>query len=604
MRIKSKDLIHDDYKLYIDSVQEQIRACPKKFWNYVSNCKSDTGIPCRMKYGDIMAEGGEDICDLFASYFRSVYEPLNQVGHNIPHSGYNNLINTVVFTPELVENKLKSLDDSKGAGIDGYPSYFIKHCAAGLSFPLSVLFNKSMQSGIFPAVWKEALLIPVYKNSGNRSEVNNYRGISKLSIVSKVFESIVYDYVFHSVRSSIVECQHGFFSKRSVETNLVVYTEYICDALDDGVQVDSLYSDFSKAFDKVDHNILMMKLSAIGVQGDLLRWLSSYVHCRSQLVSVNGCLSSSYVVTSGVPQGSHLGPLLFLIFINDIKECFEHCSILLYADDLKIFRRIISVEDCHKVQEDLERFFVYCCENKLKLNYNKCAYISFTKKNNLVNFQYHLGHNIIGRVDRVRDLGVLFDSKLTFHAHFDFVMSTSNKTLGFLRRLCRDFQDEAAIKTLYYSFVFSKLNYGSVVWSPYYGVHKQRFERLQNRFVRFLHFRVSGENVSLGIGEIRNRYGLQLLEQRRIISDLVFLFKILMNHYDSPDMVSFVHYHAPQRRTRSRQLLHNRSFRTNIGRNSPVTRMCENFNKYVINLNVFIMSLSSFKKKCKEIFCR
>ncbi|XP_044747763.1 uncharacterized protein LOC123319527 [Coccinella septempunctata] len=139
-------------------------------------------------------------------------------------------------------------------------------------------------------------------------------------------------------------------------------------------------------------------------------------------------------------------------------------------------------------------------------------------------------------------------------------MSTSNKALGFLCRICKDFQDEAAVKSLYYSFVFSKLSYGSVVWSPYYNVHKLRFERLQNKL-------------------------------------------IVMNCYDSPELLSLVHFHVPQRQTRNRQLFHNRSFRTNVGRNSPVTRMCDHFNKYVIDLNIFIMSLLSFKKKCKEIFC-
>lgn len=602
LRRLSKGLIHADYGLYLGDVQEQIRTHPKKFWDYVSNCKRDTSLPFTMKYNDSVAEGGKDICQLFASYFHSVYEPCRGVHQNIPHSGHNDLISTVVFTPELVENKLRSLDESKGAGFDEYPSYFVKHCASGLCLPLSIIFNKSIQSGTFPAVWKTALLVPIYKNSGDKSDVSNYRGISKLSIFGKVFESIVCDSLFPSIRSSILECQHGFYSRRSIETNLVIYAEYIFNALDDGVQVDSVYSDFSKAFDKVDHDVLLGKLAAIGVRGDLLRWLSSYVRGRSQLVSANGYLSSPFVVTSGVPQGSHLGPLLFLIFINDIGDCFQHCLILLYADDLKIFRRIISVEDCIKIQEDLERFSVYCSKNYLKINYKKCASISFTRKSNRIDYQYQLDQNIVDRVEQIKDLGVVFDSKLHFHAHFDFVMSASNKMLGFLCRLCRDFQVEAAMRSLYNSFVLSKLSYGSVVWSPYYSVHKLRFERLQNKFIRFLHFKMTGEYVTLGIGAIRAGYGIQLLEQRRIISDLVFLYKVLRNYYDSPELTSFVHYHVPSRQTRNRQLLHSGAFRTNIGKNSPMTRMCEFFNKYVGNLDIFVLSLPSFRNNCRRIF--
>ncbi|XP_044755018.1 uncharacterized protein LOC123313971 [Coccinella septempunctata] len=174
-----------------------------------------------------------------------------------------------------------------------------------------------------------------------------------MSSIPKLFESLVYKYIASHIKHSIVEEQHGFIRGRSLETNLLQFTEYLCGSLDDRSQVDVIYTDFEKAFDKVSHLLLSRRLAEVGVTGNLLRWLSSYIRNRSQYVVINGECSDTFYCTSGVPQGSHLGPLLFIIYINGLKGCFRYCEFLLYADDLKFFRRVSSVDDCNMIQDVL-----------------------------------------------------------------------------------------------------------------------------------------------------------------------------------------------------------------------------------------------------------
>lgn len=214
--------------------------------------------------------------------------------------------------------------------------------------PLAHIFNASLQQGIFPREWKLSFVTPIHKD-GLRSDVSNYRPICIQSALAKLFEKLILPQLTQFFSDIITPKQHGFIGGRSTTSNLFTYIGYILNAMNNGYKVHAVYTDFSKAFDRVNHDILLQKLDAIGVRGNALKWINSYLVGRKIQVRVDGHLSSNYDVKTGVPQGSHLGPILFNIFINDIGVNFNS-EYLLYADDLKIYRRITSNSDSQALQ--------------------------------------------------------------------------------------------------------------------------------------------------------------------------------------------------------------------------------------------------------------
>ncbi|CAD6222047.1 GSCOCG00005308001-RA-CDS, partial [Cotesia congregata] len=322
------------------------------------------------------------------------------------------------------------LNPNKGAGPDGIPNIFLKNCATEICEPLTHIFNKSLQSGTFPSVWKLSYVCPIHKN-GQRSEVSNYRPICIQSALAKLFEKL----------------QHGFVGGRSTTSNLYSYTNYLLNALNDGLKVHSIYTDFSKAFDRVNHTILIAKLNSYGVEGTALEWLHSYLADRFLQVRVDGYLSEEYEATSGVPQGSHLGPLLFNIFINDIVNNIQS-ECLLYTDDLKIYRTISNDSDIQLLQKDIDMLSTWFSD--------------------------------------VKDLGILIDNKLTFEKHIDKISLQAFKVLELITRTGRDFLNPYSLLSLYRSLVLPILEYGAVIWSPYTDTLINRVERVQNKFCKSL----------------------------------------------------------------------------------------------------------------------
>lgn len=412
----------DCYNKYISYSENNILQNPKYFWTYVKAKRGGTSsYPLYMTNGSVTASDGKQICEMFASYFASVY--INNSTHNsdcrdsLEYMEKNSQFTMLpIIDSETLLRKLKSLDENKGAGPDGIPPMFIKRCAIYLVEPLLIIFNMSLQTGIFPAEWKKARVVPIHK-ADRVDLISNYRPISILSTLAKVLESLICPFVQFHFKQSLCIQQHGFVPSRSTCTNLVDLTENIAEALDSHKQVDVVYTDFSKAFDRLPHGLLMQKLSAYGISGTFFQWIMSYLENRTFSVVVNGFHSDSQRVTSGVPQGSHLGPILFTMFINDIPNAIKFSKSFLYADDLKLSKVIDTVQDSMMLQKDLDELVGWCRHNKMDLNPKKCFFVRYYRKRNIVSFQYSIAQNNIKELEQIRDLGVLFDRKLTFLPH-------------------------------------------------------------------------------------------------------------------------------------------------------------------------------------------
>jgi hypothetical protein len=345
------------FRDYISKVQENLVGDPKKFWSFVNNRNGRSRIPSRMSNGGHSLNSFSEIVNSFATHFKNSYHTADAPANLIDDLGNATLHLYTVSDADILES-IGLLKSGLCSADDGIPAFLIKDCKYLLLPPLLVLFNLILKSGEYPIMWKVGRVCPIFK-SGDRSLINNYRPVTILSNFSKLFESVLYRFIYSNVKCHISESQHGFVSSRSTITNLVCITDYIANAIDNNTQVDVIYTDFSKAFDKLNHNILLSKLSAFS--------------------------SFRFTVNSGIPQGSNLGPLLFLLFINDINEIFTVDS-LLYADDLKLYWRIHNMHDCIELQSNVDLLSDWCSRNKLLLNKDKCISVSYSRKHDICRF--------------------------------------------------------------------------------------------------------------------------------------------------------------------------------------------------------------------------
>uniref|UniRef100_A0A146L204 Putative RNA-directed DNA polymerase from transposon BS n=1 Tax=Lygus hesperus TaxID=30085 RepID=A0A146L204_LYGHE len=338
----------------------------------------------------------------------------------------------------------------------------------------------------------------------------------------------------------------------------------------------------------------------------MLDWLMSYLTDRSLMVRIRNHLSRPFGASSGCPQGSHLGPWLFLIFINEIKEIFNgKIRFLLYADDLKMFLEVSDRNDSELLQENLDRFSEWCLDNRLSLNLSKCHVVSYAR-GDPVRYDYSIYGQRLERGGQVKDLGVIFDSQLTFNDHIDHVCNRAMKVLGFVKRSTVGFHDVDALTLLYTSLVRSGLEYCSVVWSPFYTCSKSRIERVQNNFLRFLSYRTGVATRELGYGSLREASGLMALEARRQWFDTIFVAKLFTGAIDSPPLLSIFSLRVPGRDLRS-QLIFSVPFTpTNYLLNSPIVRMQRNFNHLsdtIKDLDLFFTSFVNIKSSSRKLLC-
>lgn len=588
-------LTEDAYKNYLLSVQRNISTDPKKFWAYIRGKLGTSRIPRNISYHNTVFTDPQASVNGFAQFFSSVFNPKNDSPCSHTELSHTN-ISVQEFTERDLLPVLKKFPNKMTSGHDLLPSFLIRDCAYIFVTPLLKIFNVILKTAIFPNCWKLARVCPVFK-TGNSSVMENYRPISILCNFAKAFEKVMYNVLIPQVKPFISATQHGFLSKRSTVSNLSILNQTLCTSLDQRQQVDVIYTDFSKAFDKIDHGILLQKLNALGFSNSLILLFSSYLNSREQFVAYNGYKSFNYSATSGVPQGSNLGPLLFLLFINDLCDSLT-CGNLLFADDLKIYTIITSNEDCVLFQTQLDAVVHWCELNKLFLNSSKCKVCSFTRNKNIVSFHYKINNVILTNADTVRDLGVLYDSKLSFKQHVENITNSALKALGFIMRNCSTFSNELALKQLYFALVRSKLEYCSLIWFPIYDEYKLKVENIQRRFLKFLNLKIWGFYPQRGYDHsiLLNNFNVQSLEARRIINSQLFLYKLLHNLVDAPVLLENINFNAPMVHVRHMVPFYLPTPNTNMLLKLPTYIMCSCYNTVGANCDIFHYGYKQFKK--------
>ena len=382
----------------------------------------------------------------------------------------------------------------------------------------------SLALGVVPCKWKEANITPVFKRD-DPTLAKNYRPISLLCILSKVLERCVYNHCYHHLEPQIYDVQHGFMRGKSTTTQLLDVYHDVLDSVASGKQVDAIYLDLSKVFDKVPHHHLLSKLCDFGIRGTLLSWFQSYLSDRQQGVVLEGVYSERLPVTSGVPQGSILGPLLFLVYSNDIHSYIQKSKLALFADDSKLFLPLVQPNSSSVLQNDLDNLINWTTDNQMELNHTKCKALRIFRKKTPFQTNYSINGHIIEQVTNMKDLGVIVSKDLSWSRHIESIVSQANKTLGLIKRTCKDVKNVQTRRTLYCALVRSKLEYASNVWSPYTIKHKLLIENVQRRATRF----ILNYPKDTCYKERLQKINLLPLEFRREISDLILLFKVKYN---------------------------------------------------------------------------
>lgn len=505
-----------------------IKKNSKYFFKYAkkfAKVRSQIG-PLKDKNGSFISDP-RDIAEALSSQFASVFsKPMNSPNFNT--EAVEILLSDIVFNKTDIISCIDELRANAAPGIDGFPAILLKKCKLQLSDPLVYIWNESFKCGKIPSSLKQAIIAPLHKG-GSKSSGKQYRPVALTSHIIKIFEKIVKQNVvkYLNDKNLFNPGQHGFRKGRSCLSQLLLHFEELINAVGKHNNVDVVYLDFSKAFDKVDHKILLSKIKRLGIGGKLLVWIEDFLTNRQQSVSVNGFLSSFVEVISGVPQGSVLGPLLFIIMMNDIDKDVDNAVIKSFADDTRAMLSVKNLTDKEKLQADLDIIYSWAENSNLQYNDTKFELIQYGEDKDLHQlYQYQTCSNApITPSNSVKDLGVLMSSDLSFKCHIDGVVDEAKKRAAWVLRTLKT-RDWYSMLTLWKSMVLPKLEYCSQLWCPIKKGDVLRIEEVQRSFVRKICFNDFDDQ---GYWQRLSRLGLYSLQRRRERYRIIYIWKVLEN---------------------------------------------------------------------------
>jgi hypothetical protein len=472
----------------------------------------------------------------------------------------------------------------------------LQACADEVAFPLSMIFNLSMSGGVVPDDWKLANVTPIFKK-GAKHMASNYRPISLTSTACKIMERMIKDKLVSHLEgnSLLTNVQHGFRTKRSCLTNLLDYLEDVTEYLDQGWPVDVIFFDYSKAFDKVCHERLLRQIEAHGVSGFALHWIRGWLTGRQQRVVLNGQASDWMEVLSSVPQGSVLGPILFIIFVNRVPQAVKNL-LSLFADDMKLYRGLKSDTDVLGVQQDITSLEEWSKEWQMEFNTDKCHVLHMGSGNK--HKPYYLNGSQLGEVREQKDVGVIIQANAKFDRQCAIAAKKGNAILGQIYRSFSSRSKEVIVK-LYQQYVLPHLEYCIQVWCPPYCKDIDLLERVQRRALRM----ITGFS-HITYEERLKETGLLSLSDRRKMLDQLEVHKIV-NSLDCLDKQKFFSFssdiHDANTRHAGNEKLAVLRTRLDIRKNFFTSRSVLLWNELPLEIRQ-THSHASFKQKLKEYY--
>ena len=435
---------------------------------------------------------------------------------------------TLQIGSEGIFKLLKNLSPHKAPGPDGIHPFVLQKCAQEITPVLTKIFTQSISTGTLPSAWTKANVAAIYKK-GSRTDPANYRPVSLTSVCCKIIEHVIFSHVMRHLdhHKALSDAQHGFRARRSCETQLLTTIHKIWQANENIHQVDAIILDFAKAFDTVPHRRLLHKLHHFGIEGSLHQWISSFLVGRQQSVNIQGASSKPVDVMSGVPQGTVLGPLLFLMYINDLPDGLAS-KVCLFADDCVVYRPITSPSDCDILQKDLKNLEKW--EEKWMMSFkpDKCNILRFSRKTTKIEFSYKLSGHYLQAVSSHKYLGVSLSGDMKWNTHIDKVVAKANGMLGFVRRNLSNAPRNVKIQA-YKSLVRPHIEYCSSVWDPHTKHNIKKVEAVQRRAARFI---MNDYGRKSSVTAMLKDIQLPSLQERRLNQRLVMMHKIIHNNVD------------------------------------------------------------------------
>ena len=585
-----------------NKIAKEIKQNPKAFYQYIASktVKKEGVYELVNKEGKLTSDD-EEKCILINDFFSSVFtqEDVTNVPIYKCEKDINTPLENCIISLHDMELALNNLNPNKSPGPDNFHPKFLKLSSKTLALPFTLLFNKTLSEGCIPEEWKTAEVRPIFKK-GDKTQPGNYRPVSLTSVICKLFESFIKKSLNeHLVNNDLLSSeQFGFVSGRNTITQLLVTINDWMSDLDNNIPVDACYMDFRKAFDAVPHQRLLSKLKGYNISGPILNWISSFLSDRKQFVKLNNSVSNSLNVTSGVPQGSVLGPTLFIYFINDLPNVVKNSKVKIFADDTKVYNSINNYEDVNSLQSSIDEMFLWTQKWQLQFNKDKCKVIHLGK-NNPKN-KYFIG-SINDKVeleetDLEKDLGVYVDPLLDFKKHIKTVV----KKASFLSyKILKNFtyRNTNIMVPLFKSLIRPILEYGNSVWTNGLKKYRNIVENVQRKFTKHIK-----SLSSLPYEDRLFKIKLPSMEFRQLRGDMIQVFKIAHGFYDPVTTNTIFQFNKNSRlRGHSLKISKQRVNKTKFA-SFFSNRVVNNWNKlpnYIINsktINEFKNSFDDYNK--------